>query len=172
MKQVYRFDKRPYRPQLSVPALNAVPDDYITGEMKKGLAQTVEPTAADLKLIQEQTANVWELLRDEMVDYPYPVYGLFLFDHTQCSGEYGNIDGICSFQRNLSTGGKRSIIGINTHAVHEGADFLAFVLLHEVSHAAIGEDGHSVRFHQYLNGLIARFNQRYGATLENDYRGD
>ena len=172
MKRVCRFDKRPYRPQLSVPALNAVPDDYIIGEMKKGLAQTVEPTAEDMKLIQEQAANVWKLLQGEMIDYPYPVYGLFLFDHTHCNGEYGNIDGICSFQYNLSTGATRSIIGINLHAVHAGADLLAFVLLHEVAHAAVGENGHSAHFHQYLDDLISRFNRRYGTALKNDYIGD
>ena len=155
-----------------VPALNRVPKAFLEEQKENGLAGLVEPTEEERGNLQEWAAMVWELIESTMQKFPYPVAGLYLYDHTQCRGEYGNVAGMCSFQHNLSTGGKRSIIGLDIEPVRRGGSYLAFLLLHEIAHAATAAAGHGDRYHQYLNYLLRSFNTEYGTSLVNDYVGD
>lgn len=152
-----------------VPALNKVPKAFMEEQKKNGLAGLVEPTAEELGNVEKWAAMVWELLESTMQKFPYPVAGLYLYDHRQCSGDFSEAEAFCSNQVHTETGEKRSIIGLDIEPVRRGGSYLAFLLLHEIAHAATAAAGHDGHFHQYLDYMILSFNQKYGSSLENDY---
>lgn len=155
-----------------VPALNRVPKAFLEEQKENGLAGLVEPTAEERENLQEWAAMVWELLGSTVQKFSYPIAGLYLYDHRQCSGDFSEAEGICSNQAHTGTGEKRAIIGLDIEPVRRGGSYLAFLLLHEIAHAATAAAGHDGHFHQYLNYLLYIFNQKYGTSLMNDYIGD
>lgn len=155
-----------------VPTLNKVSKAFLEEQKENGLAGLVEPTAEERENLQEWAAKVWELLESTMQKFPYPVAGLYLYDHRQCSGDFGISEAICSNQVHTETGAKRAIIGVDIEPVRRGGSYLAFLLLHEIAHAATAAAGHNTRFHQYLDYLLHCFNVEYGTSLVNDYVGD
>ena len=152
-----------------VPALNRAPKAFLDEQKENGLAGLVEPTAEERGNVEKWAAMVWGLIGSAMQKFPYPVAGLYLYDHRQCSGDFGISEGICSCQRNAGTGEKRAIIGLDIEPVRRGGEYLAILLLHEIAHAATAEAGHDGNFHQYLDYLIYVFNAEFGTSLENDY---
>ena len=129
----------------------------------------MEPTAEERGNVEKWAAMVWELIGGTMQKFPHPVSGLYLYDHRQCSGDFFEAEAICSNQVHTKTGEKRSIIGLDIEPVRRGGEYLAFLLLHEIAHAATAAAGHGGHFHQYLDYMILTFNQKYGTSLENDY---
>lgn len=155
-----------------VPALNRVPKAFLEEQKENGLAGLVEPTAEERENLHEWGGKVWDMLGDAAQKFPYPVAGLYLYDHRICSGDFGISEGICSNQVHTETGEKRSIIGLDIEPVRRGGSYLAFLLLHEIAHAATAAVGHDDHFYQFLNYLLYSFNQKYGTSLMNDYIGD
>lgn len=155
-----------------VPELNRVPKAFLEEQKENGLAGLVEPTAEERENLQEWAAMVWELLESTMQKFLCPVVGLYLYDHRQCSGDFSEAEAFCSIQIHTETGEKRSIIGLDIEPVRRGGSYLAFLLLHEIAHAATAAAGHDDRYHQYLNYLLYSFNSEYGTSLVNDYIGD
>lgn len=155
-----------------VPELNRVPKAFLEEQKENGLAGLVEPTAEERENLQEWAAMVWELVGGAMQKFPHPVVNLYLYDRGQCSGDFFEAEAICSNQEHTGTGAKRAIIGVDIEPVRRGGEYLAFLLLHEIAHAATAAAGHDCRFHQYLNYLLFSFNQKYGTSLMNDYIGD
>lgn len=155
-----------------VPALNRVPKAFLDEQKENGLAGLVEPTAEERENLQEWAAKVWELLESTMQEFPCPVAGMYLYDHRQCSGDFSEAEAICSNQEHTGTGVKRAIIGVDIEPVRRGGEYLAFLLLHEIAHAATAAATHDSHYHQYLNYLIYVFNAEYGTSLVNDYVGD
>lgn len=155
-----------------VPTLNKVPKAFLEEQKENGLAGLVEPTVEERENLQEWAAKVWELLGSTMQEFPYPVAGMYLYDHRQCSGDFSEAEAICSNQEHTGTGAKRAIIGVDIEPVRRGGEYLAFLLLHEIAHVATAAAGHDDHFHQYLNYLLYSVNQKYGTSLVNDYIGD
>ena len=152
-----------------MPELNKVPKAFLEEQKENGLAGLVEPTAEERGNVEKWSAKVWELIGGTMQKFPYPVAGLYLYDHRQCSGDFFEAEAICSNQIHTETGEKRSIIGLDIEPVRRGGEYLAFLLLHEVAHAATAAAGHDGHFHQYLDYLLFSFNERFGTSLVNDY---
>lgn len=155
-----------------VPTLNKVPKAFLEEQKENGLAGLVEPTAEERGNVEKWAAMVWELLESTMQKFPYPVAGLYLYDHRQCSGDFFEAEAICSNQVHTETGEKRSFIGFDIEPVRCGGEYLAFLLLHEIAHAATAAARHDDHYHQYLNYLLYSFNAEYGTSLVNDYAGD
>lgn len=169
---IFRCDSKQYIPKNGVPELNDVPADFLRQAKKEGLPTMKQPTEEERKVIEEQVSRVWALIGDTFLAYPYPVCGLYLFDDAAYSGELAGADGICCNRSNEESETKFSIIAIGESAAQRGGDYLAFLLLHEITHAATATAKHDEHFHIYLDYLLLSFNQRYGTTLKNDYIGD
>lgn len=155
-----------------MPELNKVPKEFLLEQAESGLAGMVEPTAEERENVQEWGEKVWDMLGDTVQKFPYPVAGLYLYDHTQCTKMFALCEGICSNQQHTETGGQRAIIGLDVEPVRRGGPYLAFLMLHEISHAATAATEHGDHFHQYLDYLLHCFNAEYGTSLVNDYCGD
>lgn len=153
-----------------IPVLNSVPTGFLDTVKGDGLKRIVPADAATSKLIMQTVIRVWRILANTAPLYPFPVCGLFLYDPTECGGEFAVSNGICLQQQQIGSGDQRAIIGLATSAVSRGEDYTAFVLLHEIAHAATG-DGHTMQFQQYLDYLILTYNAKYGTNLQNDYSG-
>lgn len=153
-----------------IPILNSVPAGFLDTVKGDGLKRIVPADATTSKLIMQIVIRVWRILAGTAPLYPYTIAGLFLYDHNECEGEFAITHGICLQQRRKTNGEQRAIIGLTTAAVSRGEDYTAFVLLHEIAHAATG-DGHTMQFQQYLDYLIMTYNAKYGTNLQNDYSG-
>lgn len=152
-----------------MPELNKVPEGFLLEQKESGLVGLVEPTREEWENMQKWASMVWDMLGDTVNKFRYPIFGLYLYDHRQCNGDFSICEGICSNQENTETGMKRSIIGIDIEPARRGGEYLAFLLLHEAVHAATGIVGHDNHFHQYLDYLIVCFNGKFGTQLANDY---
>lgn len=168
---IYRFDSAEYPLTREPPALNDVPAGFVRDITRIGCPGLLQPTKQEQTIINEQLEKVWKLIGDTMREYPYPVVGVYLYDDYSAEGEYCMADGMCSNQASTENTPRRAIIGIGRSAVNRGSDYLAFLLLHEIAHAAAGI-GHDDGFHQYLDYLIMSYNHEYGTELKNDYLRD
>lgn len=166
---IFRCDSKHYIPKNGTPELNDVPAEFLRQANKEGLPLMKRPTDEERKAIEEQVSRVWALIGDTFLEYPYPVCGLYLFDDIAYSGENAGADGICCSRSNEEAATNFSIIAIGESAVQRGEDYLAFLLLHEITHAATATGKHDEHFHLYLDYLLLSFNQRYGTALKNDY---
>lgn len=90
---------------------------------------------------------------------------LYCYDNERSMRSFSVADGMWSFNGNLHA------IGIGTKAFDESDDYLAFLILHEITHMLIGSGEHNEEFHQYLDYLIMKFNEAYDTKLQNDYSG-
>ena len=95
-----------------VPTLNKVPKAFLEEQKENGLAGLVEPTAEERGNVEEWAAMVWEMLESTMQKFPYPVAGLYLYDHRQCSGDFGISEAICSNQVHTETGRNGLSLGL------------------------------------------------------------
>lgn len=155
-----------------MPELNKVSEKFLLAQAESGLAGMVEPTEEERKNVQEWGEKVWDMLGDTVQKFPYPIVGLYMYDHTKCTKMFAGLEGVCSNQQHTETGERRAIIGLDVDPVRRGGQYLAFLLLHEIAHAATAAIGHDDHFHQYLDYLIYSFNSEYGTSLVNDYCGD
>lgn len=68
------------------------------------------------------------------------------------------------------TGNVSYAIGISVEGLEAGAEYVQFLLLHELAHVATDSD-HTTAFHYQLNEMIQKFNAETGATITNDLFG-
>ena len=169
---LFRYDSTEKAKNTGIPILNDVPSDFLREAKQFGLDGLYRPTEPERKMVQAQIDKVWELIGSTFDEFPFPVSGVYLFDDSVCYGDYEGNDGLCANQEKVNSNRKRAIIGIGKSAIEAGEEYTAFLLLHEITHAATATTGHNDRFHQYLNYLLSCFNQEYGTNLENDYSGD
>lgn len=90
-------------------------------------------------------------------------------------GEQGNVelrasDGMSWKYCDEETGNISYAIGISIEALEAGAEYVQFLLLHELAHIVTDTD-HTTAFHNRLNEMIQIFNAETGATITNDLFG-
>jgi len=85
--------------------------------------------------------------------------------------KFCRVDGYSSFSRNYETGERVSSIGVACEAIGRGEDYIALLLLHELAHLLLPQEGHGKYFHAELDDLIAQYNARFGSHVQNDYYG-
>lgn len=169
---LFRYDSAEKEKNTGTPILNDVPSDFLREAKGFGLEGLYHPTEPEREMVQAQIGKVWELIGSTLDEFPFPVSGVYLYEDSACFGDYEGNDGLCANQEKVNSNRKRAIIGIGKSAIEAGEEYTAFLLLHEITHAATATTGHNERFHQYLNYLLFCFNQQYGTNLENDYSGD
>ena len=168
---IYRFDSDTDTICKALPILNDVPAAFVRDITQIGCPGLLQPTQQEKALVEEQLEKVWQLIGDTMAEYPFPVVGVYLYDDLQAADEYYMTVGMCNQQAGMDKASSRALIGIGRSAVKRGDDYLAFVLLHEMAHAATSVN-HDDRFRQYLDYLIMSYNREYGTEIENDYQRD
>jgi hypothetical protein len=87
-------------------------------------------------------------------------------------------DGITIYGRKPGTEETMFSIGVSVEALKKGTNYATLVFLHELSHVLYtsitmdcGESVHDIFFHNYLDKLIARYNNVTGESIRNDYFG-
>ena len=85
----------------------------------------------------------------------------------QTEGAAGS-DGIC-WKNVTNYAGTLYAIGISVEAMDKGAEYTAFLFMHELAH--IKEPKHNHNFHEILNDMIVRYNHAYSVNLANDMFG-
>lgn len=169
LKKAFRMDTVPYTPpegkkEICLPQVNDIPADCLRAVKIDGVARRYPINPKQRKAVDEQIKNVWNLFGGIIDCLPLEICGIYVYDMNECKGMFATSDGVESEQP-----GKRAVIGIAVSAIERGGEYLAFLLMHEISHIAAGAAGHSPHYEAFLDWMILNFNRRYGANIRNDY---
>ncbi len=93
---------------------------------------------------------------------------VYVYRMSEQTGEAAGSDGIC-WKNVTSYAGTLYAIGISTEAMDKGAEYTAFLFMHELAH--IRESEHCYKFHEILNDMIGQYNHAYSVNLANDMAG-
>lgn len=120
---------------------------------KKRLAGLVAPVAAVFPNLVSRLAGV----------YPY-------YMRDQGGELLPECDGISWKYHDNQTGSTVFLVGISIEGMDAGAEYAAFLFLHELAHTVTGCE-HNTAFHDQLNSMIKTYNQATGANIANDLFG-
>lgn len=111
-----------------------------------------------------------EIFKDEILSSSLSF--IYLYDQNKQPPSISENDGYSSISKMLKYGRRVSAIGISIQALHETKEYAIMVFLHELAHILYEpENEHDYMFHNYLNYLIARYNDATGEYVKNDYYG-
>lgn len=130
---------------------------------KQGITICKDP--AEIERLKSYIVPAAELFPD-LVNMLCAVY---VYRMNEQSGDAAGVDGIL-WKNVTSDSGTVYAVGISTEAMDKGADYTAFLFLHELAHITTDGD-HSRAFHDQLNELLMVYNEATGANLANDMFG-
>ena len=117
---------------------------------KKRLAKLIIPVAAVFSELVSRLAGV----------YPY-------YMRDQGGDLLPECDGISWKYHDNQTGSTVFLVGISIDGMDAGAEYAAFLFLHELAHTVTGPE-HNTAFHDQLNSMIKAYNQANGTNIIND----
>ena len=88
----------------------------------------------------------------------------------QPEGKLASSNGMCFKDRTLDGCGTLCVVAISTEIL-EMNDTFVLVVLHELTHVLYDGPDHSKAYHDALDDLLRRYNERTGRHIENGYWG-
>lgn len=126
----------------------------------------------DVELLKAVLLPVMAIFEYEIAE----LAAVFVYRQQEQTGEQKDTDGITLWFTNPEIYASVSSVGVSVEALRAGEEYATMVFLHELAHVRVSPTDseampHDRFFHSYLDRLIARYNQRTGKRIENDYFG-